>query len=155
MATVKPGVDPAKVEAAIDEEVKKLVTAGPTAAELEQAKTVTRAGFIRGIERIGGFGGKADVGRMRGLHRQPGLLPRVAGQHGGGHAGADKGGRRQVAGVGQPYAGDRAGRAHAAGRGALGRPGAVQAAGGGPKYKVLASTVDRSKGVQVPTQFPS
>lgn len=60
-ATVKDGVDPAKVEAIIDEEIKRLLAEGPTAAELEQAKTVVRAGFIRGIERIGGFGGKADV----------------------------------------------------------------------------------------------
>ncbi len=61
IANVKEGVDPAKVEAIIEEEVRRLVTEGPTADELEQAKTVIRAGFIRGIERIGGFGGKADV----------------------------------------------------------------------------------------------
>ncbi|HEY4555105.1 MAG TPA: pitrilysin family protein [Lysobacter sp.] len=60
-ADVKQGVDPAKVEAIIDEEIRKLLAEGPTAAELEQAKTVVRAGFIRGIERIGGFGGKADT----------------------------------------------------------------------------------------------
>jgi predicted Zn-dependent peptidase len=60
-ATVKQGVDPAKVEAAIDEELKRLLAEGPTQAELEQARTVFKAGFIRGIERIGGFGGKADV----------------------------------------------------------------------------------------------
>ncbi|MEK5756953.1 hypothetical protein, partial [Acinetobacter variabilis] len=28
---------------------------------LERAKTAFRAGFVRGIERIGGFGGKADA----------------------------------------------------------------------------------------------
>ncbi|MCR6663975.1 MAG: insulinase family protein [Luteimonas sp.] len=61
IATVKQGVDPAKVEAIIDEEIAKLVAEGPTAAELDRAKTVIRAGFIRGVERIGGFGGKADV----------------------------------------------------------------------------------------------
>ncbi len=61
MATVKQGVDPAKVEAIIDEEVRKLIKDGPTAAELERGKTAFRAGFIRGIERIGGFGGKADA----------------------------------------------------------------------------------------------
>ncbi len=60
-ATVKQGVDPAKVEAAIDEELKRLLAEGPTQAELDQARTVFKAGFIRGIERIGGFGGKADV----------------------------------------------------------------------------------------------
>ncbi len=60
-ADVKQGVDPAKVEAAIDAELKRLLADGPTAAELEQARTVFKAGFIRGIERIGGFGGKADA----------------------------------------------------------------------------------------------
>lgn len=58
---VKAGVDPAKVEAAIDEEVAKLIAEGPTAAEVDQARAVFRARFVRGIERIGGFGGKADV----------------------------------------------------------------------------------------------
>jgi predicted Zn-dependent peptidase len=61
MATVKQGVDPAKVEAIIDEEVRRLVKDGPTADELSRGKTAFRAGFIRGIERIGGFGGKADA----------------------------------------------------------------------------------------------
>lgn len=60
-ASVKQGVDPALVEKAIDEEVKKLLAEGPTAAETAQARTVLKAGFIRGIERIGGFGGKADA----------------------------------------------------------------------------------------------
>jgi predicted Zn-dependent peptidase len=60
-ADVKQGVDPAKVEAVIDEEVRKLLKDGPSKAELEQARTVFKAGFVRGIERIGGFGGKADA----------------------------------------------------------------------------------------------
>ncbi|MBD8698035.1 pitrilysin family protein [Stenotrophomonas sp. CFBP 13718] len=61
MATVKQGVDPAKVEAIIDEEIDRLVAEGPSAEELSRAKTAFRASFIRGIERIGGFGGKADA----------------------------------------------------------------------------------------------
>ena len=61
MATVKQGEDPAKVEAIIDEEIERLLRDGPTAEELARAKTAFRAGFIRGIERIGGFGGKADA----------------------------------------------------------------------------------------------
>jgi zinc protease len=60
-AGVRPGVDPARVEQAIDEELARLLAAGPTAVELQRAKTLTRAGFIRGVERIGGFGGKSDV----------------------------------------------------------------------------------------------
>src|SRR5690606_33537356 len=61
VANVRKGVDPALVEKAIDEEVAKLLRDGPTASELEQARTMFKAGFIRGIERIGGFGGKADA----------------------------------------------------------------------------------------------
>jgi predicted Zn-dependent peptidase len=58
---VKQGVDAAKVEAIADEELQRLLEEGPTAEELERAKTSFRAGFVRGIERIGGFGGKADA----------------------------------------------------------------------------------------------
>ncbi|MBT2745708.1 MULTISPECIES: pitrilysin family protein [unclassified Lysobacter] len=61
VANVKQGVEPAKVRAAIDEEIKRLIAQGPSAQELEQAKTSTRAEFVRGVERIGGFGGKSDV----------------------------------------------------------------------------------------------
>jgi len=60
-AGVRPGVDPARVERALDEELARFLAAGPTAVELARAKTLARAGFIRGVERIGGFGGKSDV----------------------------------------------------------------------------------------------
>jgi zinc protease len=60
-ATVKTGVDPAEVEAILDEEIARLLVEGPSAEETEQARTVLRARFIRGIERIGGFGGKSDA----------------------------------------------------------------------------------------------
>ena len=60
-ADVKQGVDVAKVEAIIDEELKKLLKDGPTQDEVDRARTVIKAGWIRGVERIGGFGGKADA----------------------------------------------------------------------------------------------
>ena len=60
-ADVKTGGDPAAVEKAIDEEVAALLAKGPSKEELAQAKTLLSAEFIRGVERIGGFGGKADV----------------------------------------------------------------------------------------------
>ncbi|HUF35832.1 MAG TPA: pitrilysin family protein, partial [Gemmatimonadales bacterium] len=60
-ATVRPGGDLGAVEKAVDEELARLLAAGPTPAELQRVKTRYRAGFIRGIERIGGFGGKSDV----------------------------------------------------------------------------------------------
>jgi zinc protease len=60
-ADVKPGIEVATVEKAIDEELQNLLKTGPTAEELARSQTVMRASFIRGIERIGGFGGKADT----------------------------------------------------------------------------------------------
>ncbi|MBN8923714.1 MAG: peptidase M16 [Rhodanobacter sp. 68-29] len=60
-ADVKQGVDPAKVEAAINDELKKFLAAGPTADELDRAKIGNRAQFVRGLEKVGGFGGKAVI----------------------------------------------------------------------------------------------
>lgn len=45
----------------LDEQVRRLLDKGPDKDELLRAKTAFRAGFVRGIERIGGFGGKADA----------------------------------------------------------------------------------------------
>jgi len=60
-ADVKKDVDPAKVEAIIEEELRRLIKDGPSPEEVARARTVFKAGFIRGVERIGGFGGKADT----------------------------------------------------------------------------------------------
>ncbi|MBS7457451.1 M16 family metallopeptidase [Coralloluteibacterium stylophorae] len=60
-ADVKDGVDPAVVEKALDEELQRLLREGPTQAELDRAKAIFQSGFVHGVERIGGFGGKADV----------------------------------------------------------------------------------------------
>ncbi|QQS36437.1 MAG: insulinase family protein [Ignavibacteriales bacterium] len=59
--TAKPGQDLSKIENAIDEELAALLKNGPTEKELQRVKTQYFAGFIRGIERIGGFGGKSDI----------------------------------------------------------------------------------------------
>ena len=59
--TVKPGSDPAAVEKAIDEELAKFIATGPTAAEVERVRTGNYANFVRGIERIDGFGGKSSI----------------------------------------------------------------------------------------------
>jgi zinc protease len=61
VATARPGGDLAEVEKAIDEEMAKFLRAGPTAEELERAKTQYMARLLRGLERIGGFGGKSDI----------------------------------------------------------------------------------------------
>jgi zinc protease len=60
-ATAKPGGDLSAVDKALDDEIARLLKDGPTAEELERAKTERLAGFVRGVERIGGFGGKSDV----------------------------------------------------------------------------------------------
>ena len=60
-ATANPGNDLTAVEAAIDEEMNRLLTEGPEQDELNRVRTQIRARFIRGIERIGGFGGKSDA----------------------------------------------------------------------------------------------
>jgi zinc protease len=59
--TAKPGDDLKKVEAALDEEIAKFMKSGPTEQELKRVKTQYVARFVRGIERIGGFGGKSDI----------------------------------------------------------------------------------------------
>ena len=60
-ATAQPGADLAEVEAALDEEMARFLEEGPTEEEMERAKTQERASFVRGTERIGGFGGKSDI----------------------------------------------------------------------------------------------
>ena len=61
VATAKQGVDLRRVEQALDEEFLRFLEDGPAAYELERLKTQYFAGFVRGIERIGGFGGKSDI----------------------------------------------------------------------------------------------
>ena len=58
---LKPGQDVNKISKEIDEDIAKILQSGPTEKELEKAKTEYFANFIRGIERIGGFGGKSDI----------------------------------------------------------------------------------------------
>src|ERR1051325_9009567 len=60
-ATARPGDDLTKVEKAIDEELARLLEAGPTGLEVERVKNQMLAAFVRGIERVGGFGGKSDL----------------------------------------------------------------------------------------------
>jgi zinc protease len=60
-AMARPGVDLGKVEKAIDEEVARFLKDGPTPQEVERVRTEYMANFMRGVDRIGGFGGKSDV----------------------------------------------------------------------------------------------
>ncbi|MFC3051741.1 M16 family metallopeptidase [Kordiimonas pumila] len=58
---LKEGSDPVEVEALMNAELDKFFASGPTADELKRAKTSLLANTIRGLEQIGGFGGKATA----------------------------------------------------------------------------------------------
>jgi len=60
-ATARPGASLAQVEQTVTEEIAHLAKEGPSRAELERAKTKWEFQYITGLERIGGFGGKADL----------------------------------------------------------------------------------------------
>ncbi len=60
-ADVKPGVDPAVVEARIDAVVAQFLTDGPTIDEVSRVATREVGGRIRGLEDVGGFSGKAGT----------------------------------------------------------------------------------------------
>jgi zinc protease len=61
VATARQGQDLRTVEKAVDEELSRFLQEGPAARELDRIKTQSYAGFVRGVERIGGFGGKSDI----------------------------------------------------------------------------------------------
>jgi zinc protease len=58
---VKPGADAAAAEREMDAVVQRLIAAGPGAAELQRARSREFSSFARGLERLGGFGGRADT----------------------------------------------------------------------------------------------
>lgn len=59
-ATARPGQSIGQVEKELDEELSRFLKNGPAAEEMQRVKAQYQANFIRGIERIGGFGGKSD-----------------------------------------------------------------------------------------------
>jgi len=60
IATARPGQSLDKIQAVIDEELDKLRAAPPDAREMTRALNQIEANFYRGMERVGGFGGKAN-----------------------------------------------------------------------------------------------
>ena len=66
--TVQPDGDLKEVEKALNEEIERLLKDGITEEELERAKTQRRSAFVRGLERVGGFGGKSDVLAMNAVY---------------------------------------------------------------------------------------
>ncbi|WP_434212896.1 M16 family metallopeptidase [[Pseudomonas] boreopolis] len=163
-ADVKDGVDPAKVEAAIDDELKKFLAEGPTADELQRAQVGYRAGFVRGLEKVGGFSGKAVILAEGQVYRgDPGAYRKDLERA----AAATPASVRQAAGAWfgkgdylltvlpagedfDPAAEDKA----VVARGA--EPGKPSPKLPAPAaYRVAGSQVDRSQGVPQTTRFPS
>src|SRR4051794_19796491 len=58
-AYVKPGVDPAVVAKRLDEIMADYLAKGPSADEVQRAVMSEVSNRIRGLEQVGGFGGKA------------------------------------------------------------------------------------------------
>jgi len=59
-ATARPGHQLGELQRVIDEELRKLADGGPTSREVERARNTFEAQFLSRMERVGGFGGKAD-----------------------------------------------------------------------------------------------
>ncbi len=153
---VKQGVDVAAVEKALDEELASLLAEGPSEGELNQARTVLKAGFVRGIERIGGFGGKADAlaecavftgnpGCFRDSLRELAAAD-VPALVAAGRRWLSQGDHTLVVQPGERVATVEAKSAHA-------EMAPVPAAD--PKYTTTPSTVDRSQGVPQTREFPA
>jgi predicted Zn-dependent peptidase len=154
-ADVKAGGDPAKVEAAIEEELRRLIADGPTPAELEQAKTVLRAGFIRGIERIGGFGGKADVLAECAVYTgDPGCFRESLANIEATRPGDFKALGNKWLGVGDHTIVVTPGTRTPLPEDPAVTPAPFSVPAVDPKFVVTPSDVVRAQGVQVPTQFP-
>ena len=60
IATVRPDRDVLEVEGLVAEQIERLAASGPTRDEVERARTVWEYQYVSSLERIGGFGGKAD-----------------------------------------------------------------------------------------------
>jgi zinc protease len=61
VVSAQPGADLARIEHIVDEELAAFFRKGPSRRELERVTTDLRAGFLRGIEKVGGYGGKAGT----------------------------------------------------------------------------------------------
>ncbi len=59
--TAQPDGDLAIVEKVVKEEIERLLKDGVGNDELERVKAERRSAYVRGLERVGGFGGKSDV----------------------------------------------------------------------------------------------
>ena len=159
-ADLKPGVDPARVEAAIDEEVRKFLAEGPSAEEVERARTGYRGGFIRGLEQVGAKAALLAEGQV--YRGDPGAYQRDLAVVAGADAASVKAAsmrwlgrpdyRLQVLPAGEGFNAEAEDAAVVGLGPAEGRPAGKAAPQG--RYSVTPSTVDRSKGIPEVTRFP-
>ncbi|TLM77632.1 M16 family metallopeptidase [Microbulbifer harenosus] len=61
MVDVKPGQSVEKVEKLLDKELREFARSGVNDDELRRIKQSEFAGLVKGLEKIGGFGGKSDI----------------------------------------------------------------------------------------------
>ena len=61
VASVRPGVDPADAARELDAVLAGALAKAAPQADLDRARTREVAAFVRGKERLGGFGGRSDV----------------------------------------------------------------------------------------------
>jgi len=59
--TTREGHTLEEIEKAMESELQKIFDGGVTSAELKRAQNGYEAGFVRSLERVGGFGGRADA----------------------------------------------------------------------------------------------
>jgi len=60
LATARPGHDLNELQRVIDEEMHTLAESGPTQREVERVQNGVESSFLDRMERVGGFGGKAN-----------------------------------------------------------------------------------------------
>lgn len=60
-ALVKPGKSAQEVETKLNEVLQEFIDKGPTQEELDRVRSAYFANFLKGMERIGGFGGTSDI----------------------------------------------------------------------------------------------
>jgi zinc protease len=60
ISTARPGHDLNELQRVIDAEVRTLAESGPTPREVERVQNTFEASFLDGMERVGGFRGKAN-----------------------------------------------------------------------------------------------
>jgi zinc protease len=82
VATAKPGVDLDELEVAVRQELERLVREGVRPVERERAVNGVETSFVRSLERVGGFGGKADrLNEYHFLTGSPGFVDRDLGRY--------------------------------------------------------------------------